>query len=101
MLQITRDQQTAEDITIETFTKAFLRHSDFVSVSKLKAFLFTTANNAALDYLKQFNARQKVQQDLKALVHGEMEDGELIYIRTEAIKAIHEAIEAIPANRGR
>ncbi len=90
------DKQVVEDITVETFTKAFLRNTDFPTLQQLKSFLFTTANNAALDFLKIRNRRDEIHEEISYLREYEMNDVELEYITAEATKALHAAIESLP-----
>lgn len=91
-----RDTQVAEDIAIQALAKSFTRHQDFETLAKLKSFLFTTANNAALDYIKTQKRHSRAHQEIKYL-QNEMDDAELNYIRSEAILAVNAAIEALPS----
>ncbi len=78
------------------FVKAFRKHEDFSSLERLKAFLYITANNAALDFLKTEKRHNRIHEELKYSDQSTMEDAELAYIKTEAVRAVHQAIEELP-----
>jgi RNA polymerase sigma-70 factor (ECF subfamily) len=79
--QIVNDQQAAEDITVEAFTRAFHRRNDFASVEKLKH-------------------RDKVLTEIAGFMDNEEENIEAAYIRAEAARAVREAIEHVAGQAG-
>lgn len=46
------DQLAAEEITSDTFVKLYRQHKLFSDIDHIQAFLYLTARNASLDYLK-------------------------------------------------
>ena len=46
------DVPTAEEITSDTFVKLYRLHDKFNTYNNIQAFLFITARNASLDFLK-------------------------------------------------
>ncbi|MBO9571736.1 MAG: sigma-70 family RNA polymerase sigma factor [Chitinophagaceae bacterium] len=94
--QMIKNKQVAEDIAVEVLGKSFRRPDNFESFNKLKSFLFTSANNAALDYLKTQKRHDKAHQEIKYLQEYDMDDVELAYIRSEVIAAVEAAINALP-----
>ena len=56
--KLTQDEEEAKDITSSTFTKYWRNHQNFDSLVNIRAFLFITARNACLDYLR-FKNRTK------------------------------------------
>lgn len=94
--QMVRSREVAEDIVAETFTRAFKKHLDFPTLEKLKAFLFITASNAALDHLKSTRRHHLAHEELSYLSKNEAEDIERSYIKAEALQAIYQEIEALP-----
>ncbi len=50
--KITGNREEAEDITSETFMKLWWRHENFDSLQNIKSFLYITARNASMDYLR-------------------------------------------------
>jgi RNA polymerase sigma-70 factor (family 1) len=92
---IVHDDMAAEDIAIEAFTKTFRRNTDFTSIAKLKSFLFTTASNAALDFLRSHKRREGLYYSFEQTQADETETVEQLYIQTEAIQIIHTAINKL------
>ncbi|MEI5908507.1 RNA polymerase sigma factor [Bacillus spongiae] len=55
ILMIVKDYQQAEDLTQETFVKAYRKHHTFTQKSTIKTWLFSIAQNTAKDYLRKKN----------------------------------------------
>ncbi|MFC4323065.1 RNA polymerase sigma factor [Litchfieldia salsa] len=53
VLLMVKDYQQAEDLTHETFVKAFKYHHTFKRDSTVKTWLFTIAHNLTIDYLRK------------------------------------------------
>jgi RNA polymerase sigma factor (sigma-70 family) len=88
--KLTGDILEAEDIAIESLTKALLRCQNFGTLSNLNAFLYITVRNACLNKLKQ-NKRRSWHEKKSALLQEKhvvklelIEEGLLV----ELIKAI-------------
>ncbi len=94
--RLVKNAEVAEDIAAEALSKTFARNTSFESLSKLKSFLYTTAYNAALDFLKVDKRHMRAHDDIRYLTETEMDDAELIYIRAEVTRAIQECIDALP-----
>jgi len=47
-----RNEMSAKDIVQETFMKVWLKHEE-INVEKVKSYLFTTAYNAIMDFIKR------------------------------------------------
>ena len=70
-----RDYQQAEDLTQETFIKAFRKHHTFSFQSSFKTWLFSIATNTTKDYMPlryHFNLSMN-EQDSAPLPHQMME----------------------------
>jgi len=74
-----RDYQQAEDLTQETFIKAFRKHHTFSFQSSFKTWLFSIATNTTKDYMRKknplryhFNLSMN-EQDSAPLPHQMME----------------------------
>ncbi|KEZ51586.1 RNA polymerase sigma factor [Metabacillus indicus] len=53
ILMMTKDYQQAEDLTHETFIKAFRQHHSFRQESSPKTWLFRIAHNVTVDYARK------------------------------------------------
>lgn len=97
------DSLSAEEITSDTFIKLHRIHDRFNTYNNIQAFLFITARNASLDYLRR---RERERQNLAALRSHEDQEGALpLYaetdIQTEVLQFIYSEIEKLPAKTKR
>lgn len=60
---ITKSEEEGQDIAINTFMKLWQRRGNFETEPNIKAFLFITARNACLDFLRQKSRRQEFLKD--------------------------------------
>jgi RNA polymerase sigma-70 factor (ECF subfamily) len=61
--QIIKDELEAEGLVAQTFTRLWDRHTNFHSLASIRSFLYTTAKNASLNWLrKQKNEGQKARE---------------------------------------
>lgn len=94
--KIIGNQAEAEDITIDVFSILFKRFEHFDNESKISSFLYKSARNRCLNYLKA-----KKRHDVRNLEFVEriQDDTLLEYeysIKQEIIEAINKAIEDLP-----
>lgn len=93
------DKEEAQDITTETFVKLWKLHANFNTAENIKAFLYITARNACMDFLryrqrqmtnkKEFNYVQLQQEGTVSTSNDE--------IKTLVLQHIHNEIENLPA----
>ncbi len=99
--KILNNKQEAEDIVLMAFQALFARCTLFNSNGEIQAFLYVTARNKALNYIKH---RDRKQRRFNEFAKHMEDDTLLIYeysIKTELIEAIHVAIEQLPEDRKR
>ncbi|WP_207514015.1 RNA polymerase sigma-70 factor [Longitalea luteola] len=92
------DREEAQDITAETFVKLWKLHANFATQENIKAFLYITARNACMDYLR-YRQRQTANQQEFGYVLGQLEEQMPTAndeIKTEVLKQIHLEIEQLP-----
>jgi RNA polymerase sigma-70 factor (family 1) len=92
------DVPTAEEITSDTFVKLHRLHDKFNTYNNIQAFLFITARNASLDFLKY---RQRQREHFTDLQHHEEEVPEIPLfaetdVQAEVLKHIYDEIEKLP-----
>ncbi|MBO9731959.1 MAG: RNA polymerase sigma-70 factor [Chitinophaga sp.] len=97
---IVDNEQEAEDLVQESFSKLWHKRADFTTATNIKAFLFIATKNAGLNFLK---ARQRLsvrEQEFSYLqeeeVSAEMEGFDPVLTETEIIQQLYEEIEALP-----
>ncbi len=94
ILMMVKDYQHAEDLTQETFTKAYRKHSTFLYQSSVKTWLFSIAQNTTKDYLRKKNPLRHYldlsmnQRDLTPLPHQLMEMNEQEVTLTRALQTL-------------
>ena len=94
--KITGSKDEGEDIATEVFLSLFKRHNLFNNEPNLRAFLYVSARNRCLNYLKA-----KKRHDVRYIEFAEriQDDTLLEYeysIKEEIVAAIHAAIENLP-----
>jgi RNA polymerase sigma-70 factor (ECF subfamily) len=92
------DREEAKDITAETFVKLWKLHANFATQENIKAFLYITARNACMDYLR-FRQRQTTNQQELGYVLVQQEEQTTApndEIKTAVLKQIHQEIENLP-----
>lgn len=96
------ERENAEDITADIFVKLWKMHDRFDSIKNLEAFLYITARNACVDFLRQIKRQTEKQKELFAALQEQPADGFLPEdIKAEVIAAIMQEIEHLPKSAGR
>ncbi|MBO9203270.1 MULTISPECIES: RNA polymerase sigma factor [Niastella] len=94
------DSLSAEEITSDTFVKLHRIHDKFNTFNNIQAFLFITARNASLDYLRRRERERQHKAELKA--HEELgQEGVLpLFAETDieanVLQYIYGEIEKLP-----
>jgi RNA polymerase sigma-70 factor (ECF subfamily) len=93
------DKEEAQDIAAETFVKLWKLHANFNTAENIKAFLYITARNACMDFLRyrkrQITNKQEfgyVQLQQEGMISTSNDE-----IKTLVLKQIHSEIENLPA----
>jgi len=97
--KVISDSEEAQDITSETFTKLYKRCDRFSTLGNIKAFLFITARNNCLDFLrhrKRLHSRQKDFQSEMNARPGEDPGYENYLIEAGVTAKVYEAVELLP-----
>ena len=95
--KLTDNREEAQDITTETFVKLWELCARFETLQNIKAFLFITARNASLDYLRYL---KRVAGDARDFNYTtpKINESELEreMIEVEVLQKIYEEIENLP-----
>lgn len=94
--QIIKDKPEAEEIAGEALMKLWERHTDFDTLRSIKSFLYTTARNASLNWVRQ---QKKGIQRAKELAYLAEESESPIMqqiIEIESYREIFLAINTLP-----
>lgn len=94
--KLTGSREEGEDISLRCFQSLFDRCRLFESEHNIKAFLYVSARNGSLNYLK---AKERDKHRVKEFAERIKDDEFLEYaysIETNVVAAIHQAIEALP-----
>jgi RNA polymerase sigma factor (sigma-70 family) len=97
------DRLAAEDITSDTFVKLYRIHDRFNTYNNIQAFLFITARNASLDFLRFRERERNTMIELKHL--EEQEEAFPLFaetdIETDVLQFIYGEIEKLPTRTKR
>ncbi len=89
--------EDAEDITADSFTKLWQKHSEFDSLDHIRAFLFTTAKNACLNFLQHNKIKDTKHADiLRSLTTLQRDNFYLEEIRAELMQLVYAEVEKLP-----
>ncbi len=88
----------AEDITADSFIKLWNRRNEFSSLDHIRAFLFTAARNACLNFLQHVKVKdQKHAEILHSLTTLQRDSFYLEEIRAELMQLVYTEVEKLPA----
>jgi RNA polymerase sigma factor (sigma-70 family) len=93
--RITKDRSAAEDIASESFIKIWQRREMFYESKVLKSYLYTTARNASLQWLRSearenekiFPARDFEVDHMEGIIHAEV------------LREIYDLLDTMPVQR--
>ncbi|MEI3797322.1 MULTISPECIES: RNA polymerase sigma factor [unclassified Chitinophaga] len=97
---IVADEQEAEDLVQETFSKLWDKRGDFKSATNIKAFLFIATKNACLNFLKSRERLHIKEKEFSYLqeeqVTTEIAGFDPVLTETEIIQQLYLEIEHLP-----
>lgn len=94
--KLTGSRTAAEDIVTDTFIKLLQKNEVFASLQKLRSFLFTVTQHAALDYLRAEKRHAVSHRELLYLAGEVEEDVSRMLIHAQVIHALHTQIAKLP-----
>ncbi|MDX1774920.1 RNA polymerase sigma factor [Oceanihabitans sediminis] len=101
ILLIVRDYELAEDLTQETFLKAFKNHNQFQQNAAIKTWLFAIAHNTTKDYFRKrnpikyyldFSFNEKDEQPLPEQVVLMNDENEQLYLAIQQLKPTYKQV---------
>lgn len=90
------DQEEAEDVVADTFTKLWHGRAQFSDAGHIKGFLITSIRNACLNLLKQKERRSISNNELAYLLVDKEEDFFRKMVETELLKKLYPYVEQLP-----
>ena len=97
--RLVNDREEAEEITLDSFNKIWVRRTDFDNLANIKAFLYITTRNACYNYITARNRKtEKVKQAGYVLNsdNGKQEGVDYEMIRAEVMQEIFNQVEILP-----
>lgn len=96
------EKEDAEDIAADIFVRLWRHRTNFDTIRNLEAFLYITARNACLDFLRHLKRQTEKQKELiLALQQQPTENALPEDIKAEVLATILEEIEKLPKSAGR
>lgn len=92
---IIHNKQEAEDIAVESFVKLLHKRKDFSSLSGIRAFLYTAARNACIDFLRKEKRHRQSHHEIEYLSEP-VSLPDHIEISAEVLATLYREIEALP-----
>lgn len=97
--RITQNRAEAEDISVVTLEVLLRRHTDFLTMPNIKAFVFITVRNKCLKYLDATKRHRASEQEL-GILSDEKDDYVLAQmVRSEFLMEVYREIEELPPVR--
>jgi RNA polymerase sigma-70 factor (ECF subfamily) len=98
VLKLTGNREEAEEITSETFVKLWRLHARFSRLENIKAFLYITARNSCIDYIRSAKKVAGEMVDYNyTLSEEDLSSFEQEVIEAELLEKIFKEIESLPA----
>jgi RNA polymerase sigma factor (sigma-70 family) len=94
--RIISDRLTAREIVVETFIKLLNRRSYFDNQADIKAFLFITARNSCMDFLRYVKNGHQVEEAATVAPETELDLSSEVN-SAEARRVMQEALDNLPA----
>ncbi|HUF51643.1 MAG TPA: RNA polymerase sigma-70 factor [Longimicrobiales bacterium] len=94
-----RDGAAAEDIVQDVFTSLWQKHAHLITAQGVRAYLFRSVRNRALNHLRSGRVRQRVASSIRAAAESVVQpvaDGDDV-ARLRAV--LHDAVAALPKRR--
>ena len=88
------DKEAAADLVQTVFTKLWPQRANFTNENTLRAYLYTSVRNAALDYLKHHRRNSSLTPEEQQIPSSE--DQEEALIRAELSRQLAQHIESLP-----
>lgn len=95
-MRILKNQEEAEDIVIESFSKLWNNREKMESVQNIKGFLYLTTRNACVDHLRAERKIRDMQKELQALADPVEQNTDMETTRAEMLRHIYEEMEKLP-----
>jgi RNA polymerase sigma-70 factor (family 1) len=101
--RILNNNGDSQDIVAETFLKLWRLKENFETVQNIKAFLYITSRNAAINILRQRKESIRKNEEISYLLDTQLLAGPSPHdeLRAEIIKQLMYEIENLPAQCGR
>lgn len=95
-MRIIKNQEEAEDIVIESFSRLWNNRERMESVQNIKGFLYLTTRNACVDYVRAQKKIRDIKKELQLLADPVMQDIDIETTRAETLRHIYEEMEKLP-----
>jgi len=97
--RITQNRAEAEDIAVVTLEILLRRHTDFLTMANIKAFLFITVRNKCLKYIDAEKRHRKSEVELGTLQDHKDDYVLAQMVRSEFLMEVYREIESLPPVR--
>ncbi len=95
--RITDNRSVAEEIASTTLLKLWEKHSRFDNITSVKSFLYITARNSSISWLRQHKTGSKKLKELALLSENTEKTVLSEILEAEFYRSIFRAIDSLPA----
>src|SRR5690349_9606296 len=97
--RLTGDSDEGQKIAIDIFEQLFRRHTQFATYVNIRAFLYISARNRCLDYLKSRKREKKRKEDFsftqdEIFTLDQDHFVEIEAVEASVVKAVYEAVQS-------
>ena len=93
--RLVKDHESAENIVQDIFLRVWQNKDNLDPSQNIKSFLFTSAKNHALNYIRHENVKHQSEDELKLLTQQILNPEEEIFY-SELSRTYHEAVQRLP-----
>src|SRR4051812_17685683 len=93
--RLTEDTHEGENIALDLFVKLWERRENFETLQNIKAFLFISARNACLNFLKARKRNRLTTEEALAIVTEKEKVADYYIIKSEILRALDEEIQKL------
>jgi RNA polymerase sigma-70 factor (family 1) len=89
-------KEESEDIVASVFFRLWKRRDGLDSINNIRAFLYISARNACLDYLKHIQRKTAAQQRLMHLAENDEDYIDSKIIQTDLMQQVYNEVDHLP-----
>lgn len=99
ILKLVKEKEVAKDLLQDVFVKAWLHRAELAGMDKPASWLMTIGTNLSINYLRRRQIEGRWLEEVKQTGSTQKADTEDQLVARQVRQLIHEAVQALPAQR--